>query len=64
MERLKVMPGDDQQEAELFLYGSVEERVPEGHPLRPVRAMADAALKSCWLDVHLRRGRLQYDSHP
>jgi transposase len=28
------------------LYGSLEERVPEKHPLRPVRAMVDAALES------------------
>jgi transposase len=41
-----IMRGDDQQEAELFLYGSLEERVPGEHPLRPVRAMADAALES------------------
>ena len=41
-----IMRGDDQQEAELFLYGSLEERVPGDHPLRPVRAMADAALES------------------
>jgi transposase len=30
----------------MFLYGSLEERVPEKHPLRPVRAMVDAALES------------------
>ena len=30
---------------ELFSYGSLEERVPEEHPLRPIRVMADAALK-------------------
>ena len=30
----------------MFLYGSLEERVPENHPLRPVRAMVDAALES------------------
>lgn len=40
------MRGDDQQETELFLYGSLEERVPENHPLRPVRVMTDAALES------------------
>jgi transposase len=30
----------------MFLYGSLEERVPEKHPLRPVRVMVDAALES------------------
>ena len=40
------MRGDDRQESEMFLYGSLEERVPEKHPLRPVRAMVDAALDS------------------
>jgi hypothetical protein len=36
------MRGDDRQELEMFLYGSLEERVPEKHPLRPVRVMVDA----------------------
>jgi transposase len=40
------MRGDDLQDNELFLYGSLEERVPERHPLRPVRVMVDAALES------------------
>ena len=40
------MRGDDRQESEMFLYGSLEERVPEKHPLRPGRAMVDAALES------------------
>ena len=39
------MRGEDQQQHELFSYGSLEERVPEDHPLRPIRVMADAALK-------------------
>src|ERR1700744_1501896 len=33
------------QQNELFSYGSLEERVPADHPLRPIRAMVDAALK-------------------
>src|SRR5260221_4746738 len=40
------MRGDDRQESEMFLYGSLEERVPGKHPLRPVRVMVDAALES------------------
>jgi transposase len=39
------MRGEDIQQSELFSYGSLEERVPAGHPLRPVRAMVDEALK-------------------
>lgn len=40
------MRGNDHQENELFLYGSLEERVPGKHPLRPIRVMVDAALES------------------
>jgi transposase len=39
------MRGEDHQQDELFSYGSLEERVPADHPLRPIRAMVDAALK-------------------
>jgi transposase len=39
------MRGEDIQQSELFSYGSLEERVPAGHPLRPIRAMVDEALK-------------------
>jgi transposase len=41
-----IMRGDDQQQSELFLYGSLEQRIPQDHPLRPVREMTDAALES------------------
>jgi transposase len=40
------MRGDDQQQSELFLYGTLDQRVPQDHPLRPVREMTDAALDS------------------
>lgn len=40
------MRGDDQQQSGLFLYGTLEQRVPADHPLRPVREMTDAALDS------------------
>lgn len=40
------MRGDDSQQSDLFIYGSLEERVPKDHPLRPVRAMADIALEA------------------
>jgi transposase len=39
------MRGADQQQHELFSYGSLEERIPEDHPLRPIRAMVDEALQ-------------------
>src|ERR1700758_1177574 len=39
------MRGEDLQQHELFSYGSLEERVPSDHPLRPIRTMVDAALK-------------------
>jgi transposase len=41
------MRGNDQEkEAELFLYGSMEERIPADHPLRAVRRLVDAVLRS------------------
>jgi transposase len=39
------MRGDDIQQHDLFSYGSLEERVPASHPLRPIRMMVDEALK-------------------
>jgi transposase len=39
------MRGEDIQQSELFSYGSLEERVPAGHPLRPIRTMVDEGLK-------------------
>jgi transposase len=39
------MRGKDLQQHELFSYGSLEERVPADHPLRPIRTMVDEALK-------------------
>jgi len=40
------MRGDDIQQNELFSYGSLEDRVPPSHPLRPIRMMVDEALKT------------------
>ena len=39
------MRGDDEQQLGVFSYVSPEQRVPQEHPLRPVRAMADEALR-------------------
>src|SRR5271166_1072534 len=40
------MRGQDKQQSAMFSYVSPEERVPADHPLRPIRAMADVALKA------------------
>src|SRR6478735_3987245 len=40
------MRGEDLQQHELFSYGSLEDRVPANHPLRPIRTMVDEALKA------------------
>lgn len=39
------MRGEDIQQDDLFSYGSLEQRVPADHPLRPIRRMVDEALK-------------------
>ena len=39
------MRGPDQRADALFSYLSPEQRVPQNHPLRPVRAMANQALQ-------------------
>jgi transposase len=38
------MRGKDHQQSGMFSYISAEQRVPQEHPLRAIRAMADAAL--------------------
>ena len=38
------MRGEDLQQHDLFSYGSLEERIPADHPLRPIRTMVDEAL--------------------
>ena len=39
------MCGKDEQQLDVFSYISPEQRVPHDHPLRPLRAMTDAALQ-------------------
>jgi transposase len=39
------MRGDDEQQMDVFSYVSPEQRVPMNHPLRPLRAMTDEALR-------------------
>src|SRR2546425_4426943 len=38
------MRGDDRQQAGMWSYMSPEQRVPQEHPLRPIRVMVDAIL--------------------
>ena len=45
MLRLEIYAGNDIQQNELFSYGSLDERVPERHPLRAIRMMVDEALR-------------------
>ncbi|MCH8844873.1 MAG: IS5/IS1182 family transposase, partial [SAR324 cluster bacterium] len=40
------MRGQDTQQAAMFSYVSLEERIPADHPLRAIRAMADRALRA------------------
>jgi transposase len=40
------MRGTDHEQSGMFSYISAERRVPKDHPLRPLRAMVDAALKA------------------
>jgi transposase len=39
------MRGKDEQQLDAFSYVSPEQRVPQDHPLRPLRAMTDEALR-------------------
>lgn len=39
------MRGKDEQQLDVFSYVSPEQRVPRDHPLRPLRAMTDEALR-------------------
>jgi hypothetical protein len=39
------MRGDDEIPESMFSYVLPEQRVPQDHPLRPIRAMVDAVLK-------------------
>jgi transposase len=39
------MGGEDRQQQEMFLNASLEDVAPADYPLRPIRAMADEALR-------------------
>ena len=40
-----IMRGDDLHQDAMFSYLSPEQRVPQDHPLRPIRRMTDQALQ-------------------
>jgi transposase len=51
----------DRQQFSMFSYISAEQRVPKDHPLRPIRATADAALERlgpCFDAIYASSGRL------
>src|SRR6202158_1604803 len=54
------MRGDDQQQSDVFSYISAEQRVPQNHPLRPIREMVDevlAGLSPRFARMYAKRGR-------
>ena len=54
------MRGEDPKQEAMFSYVSPEQRVPQDHPLRPVREMVDTILKEmsgCFARLYSERGR-------
>ena len=54
------MRGDDQQQTGMFSYVSLEERVPQDHPLRAIRKLVDEVLRSMAKDfdgMYAKTGR-------
>jgi transposase len=54
------MRGKDEQQLDVFSYVSAEQRIPQDHPLRPLRAMADEALhqlQSRFRRLYAKNGR-------
>jgi len=54
------MRGEDEQQGGMFSYINPEERIPQDHPLRRIRAMVDRSLKELWAHfeaLYARRGR-------
>lgn len=54
------MRGDDQHQSGMFSYISAEQRVPQSHPLRPLRKMVDEALAEMsprFTRLYAKRGR-------
>ena len=54
------MRGDDQQQSGMFSYVSLEDRVPQDHPLRAIRKCVDEILRVMAKDfdgMYARTGR-------
>src|SRR3984885_6921006 len=54
------MRGDDEQQSGVFSYISAEQRVPQNHPLRPLRKMVDEVLTELsprFARMYAKRGR-------
>ncbi|SHO46508.1 transposase, partial [Desulfopila aestuarii] len=54
------MRGYDQHQQKMFSYLSPESRVPQNHPLRPIRIIVDKALKELspvFQELYARKGR-------
>jgi transposase len=52
------MRGDDQQQSGMFSYVSLEDRVPQDHPLRHIREMVDEILRGMAKDaLYAKTGR-------
>ena len=57
------MRGKDEQQLDVFSYVSPEQRVPQDHPLRPLRVMTDEALRELQPRFHtaVRQNRATVD---
>src|SRR3569832_117944 len=54
------MRGEDQRQGEMFSYVSLEQRVPENHPLRQLQPMVNQALSElspCFEELYSQVGR-------
>lgn len=54
------MRGEDEQQGGVFSYINPEDRIPQDHPLRQIRAMVDRCVKQMWAHfeaLYSRRGR-------
>src|SRR4030042_1721348 len=58
------MRGDDDHQDHMFSYISPEQRVPQGHPLRPIRQMVNQALRDLWPEFQAMYARVGRPSIP
>jgi transposase len=58
------MRGDDHHQDQMFSYISPEQRVPQDHPLRPIRRMVNQALRDLWPDFQAMYARVGRPSIP